>query len=78
MTKALTRFLLAIPIVYLFLFLSRQVFGMLVISFAYPGEYGGIEPFWQHGHLHLTGESYLRFSLYRSILDFSGVPPIML
>jgi len=34
---------------------------MLVISFAYPGEYGGIEPFWQHGHLHLTGESYLRF-----------------
>ncbi len=62
MTKALTRFLLAIPIVYLFLFFVAPSLWMLVISFAYPGEYGGIEPFWQQGrHLHLTGESYLRF-----------------
>lgn len=61
MTRGLVYFLLTLPFVYLFLFFVMPSLWMVLVSLAYPGEYGGIEPLWQHGQFHLTYEGYLRF-----------------
>ena len=51
------------PFVYLLVFFAIPVFIMVVASFRYPGEFGGLAPIVEEGtgQLNLTGESYGRF-----------------
>lgn len=51
------------PFAYLLVFFAIPVFIMVVASFRYPGEFGGLAPIVEEGtgQLNLTGESYGRF-----------------
>lgn len=51
------------PFAYLLVFFAIPVFIMVVASFRYPGEFGGLAPIVEEGtgQLNVTGESYGRF-----------------
>lgn len=55
------------PVAYLVLFFAAPTLLMMLASFAFPGEYGGLAPFWYRDdsgalRLDLTVENYQRFA----------------
>lgn len=64
--KALNRWLISgPPLVYLLIFFAIPTFIMVVASFRFPGEFGGLAPLLPKSetgsHINLTGENYQRF-----------------
>jgi spermidine/putrescine transport system permease protein len=49
------------PLAYLLVFFAAPVFIMVVASFRYPGEFGGLAPITEDGRANLTLEAYDRF-----------------
>ena len=49
------------PIAYLIVFFAVPSLIMVLASFRTPGEFGGLAPLYEDGHLDLNLESYLRF-----------------
>jgi spermidine/putrescine transport system permease protein len=50
------------PLAYLLVFFAIPVLIMVVASFQYPGEFGGLAPLVEDGALNLTVEAYARFA----------------
>ena len=58
------------PVAYLLLFFAAPSMIMVLASFRTPGEFGGLAPLYEDGHLDLNLESYARFfseSIYAQI-----------
>jgi spermidine/putrescine transport system permease protein len=49
------------PILYLIVFFAAPSLIMVLASFRTPGEFGGLAPLYEDGHLDLNLDSYLRF-----------------
>ncbi|MDQ5847690.1 MAG: ABC transporter permease [Pseudomonadota bacterium] len=51
------------PLAYLLVFFAAPALIMVVASFRFPGEFGGLAPIYEDGSVNLTLESYQRFAV---------------